>query len=90
MRSNLVLVIIVGCIIGCLSCTGESIGRKIDPDYDAYLNNRTPEQEKKDEEDQKKVRTNQNANVRDSESERELDSKFDSMAREQRQKDQNK
>jgi hypothetical protein len=80
----------IGCIAYFLNCSVESIGRKIDPDYDTYLNNRTPEQKLKDEEDREKVRANQNSNVRNSESENELDSKFDSMAREQRQKDQNK
>jgi hypothetical protein len=85
MRVILVPMVLTGCVAYFLNCTAESIGRTIDPDYDTYLNNRTPEQQKKDEEDREKVRANHNSNVRNSETENELDAKFDSMAREQKQ-----
>jgi hypothetical protein len=88
MRFFLVATVLTGYVVCFLNCTGESIGRNIDPDYDTYLKNRTSEQKMKDDKDKENVQTKQNSNSGKPKFEKELDAKFDAMAREQRQKDQ--
>lgn len=87
MRCFLVTAVLIGYATCFINCTGESIGRSIDPDYDSYLNNRTPEQKMKDEKDKENVQSKQNSNTGKPKFEKELDAKFDSMAKEQRKKD---
>lgn len=75
-------------ILCFLSCTGEDVGRRLDPGYDLYLKNRTYQQKNNDEETNTKIQADYYARQNNSAAEIQFNSKLDSLSKKKRKTEQ--